>query len=190
MKKIIAVTLISLLFLSACNFSVDFEGESGKGNTDHVGGNNEEKEALQLQMTKVDEEAGVTVESNETYQLLDEFVKENPKFGVANDFSMQSITMVMDSVGNQQMLFLAVNRLGEPIKNVDFNLSLGNTKGDVVWENLSVTIDEEVAGVIENNAAVPIFLPITSEEQVDLMNTISQENLHIELKDFNYDTTE
>lgn len=43
-------------------------------------GNQEEVEDLILQVTKVDEEAGVTIENNETYQTLDEFVKEPLSF--------------------------------------------------------------------------------------------------------------
>lgn len=189
MKKVIGLLLFCLLFFSACNFSVDVEDNTGE-DKEQSENNSEEKEDLHLQVTKVDEDAGVSVENNEMYQMLDEFVQENPKFGVADDFSMQSVTLVTDTSDNQKMLFLGVNRLGAPVKNVTFNLSLGNTDGDMVWEDFPVILDEEVAGVLENNAALPIFLPITSQEQIELMNTISQENLYIEFKDFKYETVE
>lgn len=191
MRKGIHLMLFGILFLSACNVSVEVD-DGGQAETiqtmENVNEPSAEKEAIHLQMTKIDVEAGATIESNEIYQMLDEFVQENPTLGVENDFSMHSMTMVSDEDDNTQMVFLAVNRLGEPIKNVNFNFTLGNTDGEMVWEDLPVMIDEQVGGVLENNAAMPVFLPVTSEEQVKLMNTISQDNLHIEFSHFTYDS--
>src|SRR5690606_12699837 len=116
--------------------------------------------------------------------------KENAKFGAPNDFSMLSVSMMVDENGNQQMLFLGVNRIGTPVKNVTFEITLGSTEGDMVWENLPVTLDEEFTGVIENNAALPIFLPVTSQGQIDVMQTISQENLVMEINNFNFERVE
>ncbi|MEI3614946.1 hypothetical protein [Pseudogracilibacillus sp. SO30301A] len=201
MKKIIGILVVGVLFLSACIDGDTEEVESDSGQTEETTeqveesngqseGNQEEVEDLTLQVTKVDEEAGVTIENNETYQTLDEFVKENSKYGVPNDFSMLSVSMVEDAEGNQQMLFLGVNRLGAPVKNITFDITLGSTEGDMVWEDFPVTLDEEIAGVLENNAAMPIFLPVTSQEQIDVMNTISQENLVMEFNNFNFETVE
>ncbi|WP_249870764.1 hypothetical protein [Oceanobacillus saliphilus] len=201
MKKVIGILLAGVLFFSACNAGDTEEVESNSGQTDETtdqaeesngqsGGNQEEVEDLKLQVTKVDEDAGVTIENNETYQTLNEFVKQNRKYGVPNDFSMLSVSMMVDEEGNQQMLFLGVNRLGAPVKNVTFNITLGSTEGDMVWEDFLVTLDEETAGVLENNAALPIFLPVTSQEQIDAMNTISQENLVMEINNFNFETVD
>lgn len=201
MKNVIGILIAGVLFLSACSGGETEEIESDSGQTEETTaqteeskeqseGSQEEVEDLHLQVTKVDEESGVTIENSETYQQLNEFVKENAQFGAPNDFSMLSVSMAEDSEGNQQMLFLGVNRIGSPVKNVTFDITLGSTEGDMVWENFPVTLDEETAGVIENNAALPIFLPVTSQEQIDAMNKISQENLVMEFNNFNFETVD
>lgn len=201
MKKVIGILAAGVLFLSACSSGDTDEAEKEGGQPEETTeqteasngqteGNQAEVEDLKLQVTKVDEDAGVTIENSETYQMLNEFVQENSKFGAPNDFSMLSVSLAEDSAGNQQMLFLGVNRIGTPVKNVTFEITLGSTEGDMVWENFPVSLDEETAGVLENNAAMPIFLPVTSQEQVDAMNTISQENLVMEFNNFNFETVE
>ena len=200
MKNIIGILMMGLLFLSACsggNTEVESDSrqieetptqtEKSNGQPD---GAQSEVEDLQLQVTKVDAESGVTIENNETYQQLNEFVNENIKFGAPNDFSMLSVSMMVDDNGNQQMLFLGVNRIGTPVKNITFDITLGSTEGDMVWENFPVTLDEDSVGVMENNTALPIFLPVTSQEQIDVMKTISQENLVMEINNFNFETVE
>ena len=201
MKKIIGILVVGVLFLSACTDGDTEEVESDSGQTEKTTeqveesngqseGNQGEVEDLTLQVTKVDEEAGVTIENSEIYQELNEFVKENSKFGTPNDFSLLSVSMAEDPDGNHQMLFLGVNRIGTPVKNVKFELTIGSTEGDMVWENIPITLDEENAGVLENNAALPIFLPVTSQEQIDVMRTISQENVVMEISNFNFETVD
>ncbi len=201
MKKIIGILVAGVLFLSACSGGDTEDVESENGQTEETTeqteennapteGNEQEVEDLHLQVTKVDEESGVTIENSENYQVINEFVKENSKSGAPNDFSLLSVSTVVDGAGNQQMLFLGVNRIGTPVKNVTFELTLGSTEGDMVWENMPVTLDEESAGVIENNAAIPIFMPITSQEQIDAMNKISQENLVMEFNNFEFETVD
>ncbi|KYG26013.1 hypothetical protein [Alkalihalobacillus trypoxylicola] len=209
MKKIIIFMLLSLLFLSACNFSVDVDDgneeepedinneveETNNGTEEDT--NNEAdnttdngKEPIELKLSQADEEAGVTTENNELFQELNDFVEQNPDAGTENDFSMTSMTMIQDPEGNQQMIFLGFNRLGESIKNVSFSYSLGNTEGDMVWDNFEVLLDEEMIGAIPNNTAIPVALPITSQEQIDLLNTLSQENVVMQFDNFNYESAD
>lgn len=201
MKNLIGTLIAGLLILSACSGGDIEEVESDSGQTEETSAQTEEIndqseesqaeiEDLQLQVTKVDKDAGVTMENSEIYQSLNEFVKENSKFGTPNDFSLLSVSMAEDPDGNHQMLFLGVNRIGTPVKNVKFELTIGSTEGDMVWENIPITLDEENAGVLENNAALPIFLPVTSQEQIDVMRTISQENVVMEISNFNFETVD
>ncbi|TSB45617.1 hypothetical protein [Alkalicoccobacillus porphyridii] len=190
MRRLNVAMFVSLLFLSACSFSFDVYDarEEQDEEMNEASASSNEKEPIQLQLTKSDEEAGVTTENNELYQQLDMYVSDNPDAGADNDFSVESMTMIVDSEGNQQMVFLGFNRIGEPIKDVSFSFSLGNTDGDMVWDNYLVVLDEETIGVIQDNTAIPIGLPITSQDQVDLMNTISQENVDIRFEDFTYES--
>src|SRR5699024_5505445 len=43
--------------------------------------------SLQLKVTKVDKDAGVTVDTDKNYQSLNEIIKNNPQLGTPNDFS-------------------------------------------------------------------------------------------------------
>ncbi|GAF65087.1 hypothetical protein BTS2_1985 [Bacillus sp. TS-2] len=215
MKKVIIFMLLSLLFLSACNFSVDFDdgneeetedinnevedtnnetedtnNENEDTNDENTGNADNGKEPIELKLSQADEEAGVTTENNELFQELNDFVEQNPDAGTENDFSMTSMTMIQDAEGNQQMMFLGFNRLGESIKNVSFSYSLGNTDGDMVWENFEVILDEEMIGTIPNNTAIPITLPLTSQEQVDVLNTINQDNVLMQFDNFTYESAQ
>jgi len=115
-------------------------------------------------------------------------VEANPELGAENDFSLFSI----ESDGNfnegvTEVLFLGINRLDDPIKNIQFDFTLGATDGDYVWEEEPVQLPEEVFGAIEPNHAMPILLEVT-EEEFEIFNTISEENQIFEMENFTYDT--
>lgn len=148
----------------------------------------EDEKDLTLQITKVDEEAGITLEDDPNYQHLNDLVEANPELGAENDFSLFSI----ESDGNfnegvTEVLFLGINRLDDPIKNIQFDFTLGATDGDYVWEEEPVQLPEEVFGAIEPNHAMPILLEVT-EEEFEIFNTISEENQIFEMENFTYDT--
>src|SRR5699024_7385391 len=119
MKKFLILIVLALLFISGCSF--EFSGGSSK-----------EKGPLTLQLTKVDEEEGYTIEDSPLYTELESFIEENPKQGAANDFSMYVID-VLEDAGQSQLLLLGINRLDEPIKDISFDFSLGNSDGEMAW---------------------------------------------------------
>lgn len=166
--------MMSIFVLSACNFSVNDDNE---------------KEALQLQVTQLDQESGLTVDNSEIYQELNLLVNDNPEWGEANDFSVQTVNTLNEGQESAQLMMLAINRLGESIKNVSFNFSLGNTSGDMVWENEPVFIDENTAGVLHNDSSLPVLLPV-SPEQTHLLNTLNQENVVMDFSEFSYEVVE
>src|SRR5699024_10598690 len=103
MKKFLLLSGLALLFISGCSF--EFSGGSSK-----------EKEPLTLQIAKVDEEEGYTIEDSQLYTELESFIEENPKQGTTNEFSMFVID-VFEDAGQSQLLLLVVNRLDEPSKD-------------------------------------------------------------------------
>ncbi|KYG26010.1 membrane lipoprotein lipid attachment site-containing protein [Alkalihalobacillus trypoxylicola] len=177
MKKWIVI-LTAVFMLSACSFSVGFEGN----NTEEQ----EEKE-LQLQVTQVDKDSGVTVENNETYQEIERLLKENPDWGYPNDFGLQVVDLITFEEGNVQLLMLAINQTGQPLKDISLNLTLGSTDGDMIMDNELVHIEEQIIGVIEDHSAVPVLLPLNEEQQA-IFNTLTDENVVMELDNFDYET--
>ena len=143
---------------------------------------------LQLKVTKVDEDAGVTIEDDKNYQSLNEIVKNNPQLGTPNDFSLHPITFDGDSTqGMQTLFFLGINRIDKPIKNLNFDITLGTDQGDYVWHKMNVDVSEDIIGVFEPNQAIPILLDIT-EEQFEVYKSLTDENIIFELDDFTFET--
>ena len=173
MKKFLLLSGLALLFISGCSF--EFSGGSSK-----------EKEPLTLQLTKVDEEEGYTIEDSPLYTELESFIEENPKQGAANDFSMYVID-VLEDAGQSQLLLLGINRLDEPIKDISFDFSLGNSDGEMAWEDLPVTLGADEFGAFKVDHAMPILLPI-EEEQIDVINTITEDNQVFEMDNFDYES--
>ncbi|MBO1001605.1 hypothetical protein ACFSKI_16300 [Pseudogracilibacillus auburnensis] len=146
-----------------------------------------EKADLTLQVTKVDADDGITIENNDIYQQLDQMVKENPQDGDANDFSLFLIDFVEFEDDELQLLFLGINRLDKPIKNISFDFTLGYEDGEYVWEDLNVSIPEDEFGAIKVDHAMPILLPVT-EEQIEIINEINFDNQIFEMENFDFET--
>lgn len=165
----------------------DDKNVSDEKKNDDDSSNNNGDDELTLQITKVDEEAGIVMEENPGYQMLNDVVEENPTLGEDDDFSMFSIDSEQDlGDGTKDILFLGINRLDKPIKNIQFNFTLGTTDGDYVWEDIPVSIDEDVFGSIKPNHAMPILLEAT-DEQFEIYTTINEENQVFEMDNFTFD---
>src|SRR5699024_4723272 len=142
MKKFLLSSGLALLYISGCSFELS-------------GGTGKDKESLPLLLTIVDEEEGYTIEDSPLYTELESFIEENPKQGTANDFSMFVID-VLEDAGQSQLLLLGVNRLDEPIKDISFDFSLGNSDGEMAWEDLPVTLGADEFGAFKVDHAMPI----------------------------------
>src|SRR5699024_8863035 len=114
------------------------------------------------------------------------FIEENPKQGTANDFSMFVID-VLEDAGQSQLLLLGVNRWDEPIKDISFDFSLGNSDGEMAWEDLLVTLGGDGFGACKVDQALPILLPI-EEEQIVVINTMTEDNQVFEMNNFDYES--
>lgn len=192
-KKRIVFAFFCMIIMIGC---VTFNKEADSNKDDENDGSSwlsDEKQSaentdLQLKVTKADEESGVTIENNEDYQILNDVVKSNPQLGTPNDFSMFTIDFDEEVTQNLDMItFLGINRLDEPIKNLNFNITFGNDSGGYVQENQNIDIPEETFGTFDPDHAIPIMLDIT-EEQLEVYQTITEENQIFSLDDFTFDT--
>ncbi|WP_018932446.1 hypothetical protein [Gracilibacillus lacisalsi] len=135
---------------------------------------------LKLQVTKVDEEQGITIENNEMYSQLNEVIKADPKAGFPNDFSVYPRDLVYNEDGGISILFLGVNRLDAPIQSIYFQLTLGKQNDNYIFENKPVTLHEEEFGKIETDSAVPFLLDVNPEDEEIFMD-LTEENIDIRL---------
>lgn len=194
MKKLSVFLLISLLLLlTACS---ETTGSSNKDkqirNNEKesvLNNENEEKEDLTLQILKEDEEAGLTIENSEIYQIANDAIKENPKLGDENTFTMYLVDSLSNDAGEKVLLFLAINRFPESMKNITFDFTVGNENAGFVWNKLKVTLPEKNIGSIQKNGAVPIIIPI-SKEKFATLSELKKEGQEIKLENFKYEIVE
>lgn len=148
-----------------------------------------DKEELDLQILKVDEEEGITAENNEIYQAVQAEIDADPYMGDADDFSLFPYDVVEFEDESVSVMFLAINRLDKPIRNMSFDLTLGNQDGDYIFENTEIDLPEELIGELDTDSVVPFFADIT-EEDVDLFYSLDMENLHLDMDNFKIDFVE
>ncbi|WP_106496028.1 hypothetical protein [Lentibacillus sp. Marseille-P4043] len=201
MKKAFLLSAIVLvLFLAACSDPKEDKAENNqkqdqKTETQAKEKTNSNEEAadevdnLVLQLQKQDEEAGVTVESNSIYSILDEAIKADPQMGVPNDFSLYPFDISINPDGSHSIIFLAINRLKDPIKNVSFNMTFGNKNGEYIWEDSETSLPEKQFGVIQPDHAVPYMLDVTPEQE-KIFDGLTNDNVYLKVNNFNMDVVE
>lgn len=142
-------------------------------------------EPLKIQLQKYDE-AGITDPgAEELYSGLEKWVAENPDGGIEQDFSIQ----VLGVTANSSMLFVAINRLGVPVKNVSFVYSLGLRSGEQIWNRVRILLSEDQTGVIMPDRAMPFLVDLSPEQEV-LFDRMTESNQVGELEFFTYDRLE
>lgn len=185
LKKVMNVIMMAMLLgLIACSSNGEEQAEGDKNVEQHD--ESAEKEPLTLQVLKGDEEAGATIENNNIYNELNQYVQAHPDIGLENDFSLYIVNTIQNESGDSSLVMLGINRLPTPIKNISFDFTLGNKDGEYVWENFEVTMDEETAGVLNENSTFPIVLSLT-DEQKELLRSLNQENQVMKIENFQYE---
>ncbi|MTW87273.1 hypothetical protein F3157_16670 [Virgibacillus dakarensis] len=176
MKKYLFVFILIMFILTGCSFSVGFGNDSEK--------QEDEKEDLTLQLTKVDEEAGVTLE-NETYQEISKMIQDDPDMGAANDFSVYTINIYETEFG-KKLFLLGINRLPFAIHNISFQFTLKGKDGEQIYKNLPVQLKKSEIGTFQQDGAIPFTLDLTAEQAEQLMK-MNSEDMVLEINDFKYE---
>ncbi len=183
MKKVLMIFMMALvMILAACSSTND--EKSGKGVEDKVEEaekvEKEEDGAISLQLLKIDEEAGATLDTHPLYIELNEMIQEAPELGIPDDFSIEVIDIVDSGTEDAALMFLAINRTPAALTNISFDYTLGHENGEFVWKDFEVELTEEEAGVIQPNHAMPFSLGITAEQEA-LIDIINYDNKVMEL---------
>ncbi|WP_096186930.1 hypothetical protein [Evansella halocellulosilytica] len=108
--------------------------------------------------------------------------------GIPNDFGVVPIDIYITEEGSN-LFFLAVNRLEVPITNVSFDFTLGNTDGELVFDQVEIYLSEEEFGVIEPNHTLPFFLELTPESE-ELYESLTMDNMFMDIANFSMDVEE
>lgn len=180
--KRIGALLILIIFLAGCNFSINF----GTNDTETV--STDQKKDLTLQVTKTDEESGFSIENSDIYQQLEDFIGDNPDLGEPGQFMVFTMMPITFDDGRTQLMLLGVNRLNEEIKNIEFEITLGNGE-EYIWEDLHVTLHEEDLGTLEVAHGMPFALPINEADQ-EILESITEETKVFKMENLTYDAGE
>ncbi|MBO0589741.1 hypothetical protein [Sporosarcina sp. E16_8] len=184
MKKLLGTLFVGLL-LVGCN--TDNDQKSKTGEEENVG-KEIEQQALSMQVLKVDEENGVTVEDG-IYKELTGLLEANPTIGVANDFSIHALDLEKTKEGRSVILFLGINRLEKGIKDITLEYTLGvETEGTVeyVFNREEIILPARYAGVIQPNHAIPFTLPLTPKGE-ELLEIMTKENKVMSIDNATYE---
>lgn len=174
----LAIIFVLLFTVTACSNSNQVNDKEGS-----------DMDELNLQVQKADEEAGETIENNEIYSGIAELIESDPAIGIQDDFSLYPFDIAVHEDGSESMIFLAINRLKEPIKDMSFELIFGDQDGDYIFEGMEVFMAEEQMGVLEPNGVVPVLLEITPEEG-EIYEGLTQDNVDLEIDNFDMDVVE
>lgn len=184
MKKLLGI-LFAAILLVGCNTSNDKQQKiADEGNVKK----DKEQQALSLQVLKVDEENGATLE-DEIYQELSGLIEANPTIGAPDDFSIHAFDLVKTNDGRSVMLFLGFNRLEKGIKDITLEYTLGiETEGTVeyVFNREEIILPERYAGVIQPNHAIPFTLPLTPEGE-KVLQLMTKENTVMKIDNATYE---
>ena len=191
-RYLVLLTILSIFALVACAKTENktekpVDNEENKTeiepNSDETDGS---EQGLKLQVLKGDVEEGVSVENNLLYNELDKIIQQNQDIGAENDFSVYVADTYDDDEGNSMLVLLGINRLPVAIKNFTFTFTLGSKDSEYVWERQPIEMNEEKAGILQPNSALPIVLPIT-EEQVALLRSLEEDNKVMTIDGFIYE---
>lgn len=145
---------------------------------------------LTLQLLKQDEEDGLTLENNELYQAIAEEVEADPLMGEPNDLSLYPFDIVEFEDGTSSLMFLVINRLDKPIKNIVFDLTFGNKEDDTyIFEGHQVDLPEDYLGGLDKDGVVPILLEIEEDDEA-LYSELTMDNVLLELENVGIDFEE
>jgi len=191
MKKYLIVLFLFMMVFTGCSSSTSKNSESDEEELDENDMKHSEhddygeNDDLILQLTKRDEQEGVTKEDGK-YQQIMEALRENPKLGVENEFNFFTINVGHTEKG-QKLLLAGINRSSKPVQNVSFDFTLQSEDGEhVVYEDMPIYLAESEMGAFEPNGVMPVLLDLTNE-QYEQYKRIDPEEAKLELNNFEYE---
>lgn len=149
-----------------------------------------EQEPLTLHVLAVHDKPDADIDEyhTELYEGIKHTINQNKDLGIAGDFSLQTYRVFKNYQG-PFYIFLGINRLSEPIKNVSFKMTLGDESGNILWQDNTIFLSEEETGILKPNSAVPIIMPLT-KEVLKKAEDVNLDNLQMEMTGFYYEEVE
>lgn len=171
---ILIVTLISLILMSCA--SVNERKQAAI---------KEKKPELSLHTLAKHDDIELDEYQTELYEGIKHRIHEQPEMGAPEEFTLKSYRLFENYQG-RNYVFLGVNRLNKPIKNISFHLTVGDEQGNKIWDKQTVFLSVEDTGIIPANSVVPILLPVT-HELLTRSKKVDFDSLNIEMTAFYFE---
>ena len=141
---------------------------------------------LSLVIPKQNADKGQTFDNNPLMAQFKQLVLDSPDMGFDNDVTVMYSGLYDENDTNTLAYFFVINKTDIAMKNIQYKLSYGNKKGEMVWDQNYSVLEEDVFGPLEPNAVLPLTMTVP-KEKTDLFFSIMKDDAAIRLDEFKYE---
>ena len=128
----------------------------------------------------------LTVETDATLALLDDYVKQNPDMGYEDDVTVIYTGETFGESPNLAGIFFIINRTDTAMKNIRFTYTFGKSENELVFDEHAFKLTEESFGILEPNTVMPMYLVVDSTKE-DLLKNMESTQVVEEINSFDYE---
>lgn len=129
---------------------------------------------------------GLTIETDATLALLDDYVKQNPDMGYEDDVTVIYTGETFGESPNLAGIFFIINRTDTAMKNIRFTYTFGKSENELVFDEHAFKLTEESFGILEPNSVMPMYLVVDSTKE-DLLKNMESTQVVEEINSFDYE---
>lgn len=129
---------------------------------------------------------GLTIETDATLALLDDYVKQNPDMGYEDDVTVIYTGETFGESPNLAGIFFIINRTDTAMKNIRFTYTFGKSENELVFDEHAFKLTEESFGILEPNTVMPMYLVVDSTKE-DLLKNMESTQVVEEINSFDYE---
>lgn len=144
------------------------------------------EENLSLVIPKQNADKGQTFDNNPLMAQFRQIVLDSPDMGFDNDVTVMYSGLYDENDKNTLAYFFVINKTDIVMKNIQYKLSYGNKKGEMVWDQNYSVLEEDVFGPLEPNAVLPLTMTVP-KGKTDLFFSITNDDVSIGLDEFKYE---
>lgn len=147
----------------------------------------DKKSSIGLTLVPQDAEIskGLTIETDATLGMLEDYVKENPNMGYENDVTIIYTGETYGESPNLAGIFFIINRTTSAMKDIHFTYTFGKSDSELIFDKQSFTLKGDSFGTLEPNTVMPMYLMIDSSKEA-LLKEMNTSQLVEEIHVFDY----
>lgn len=128
---------------------------------------------------------GLTVETDETLAMLENYVKHNPDMGYENDVTIVYTGETYGESPNLAGIFFIINRTDTAMRDISFTYTFGKSDSELIFDKQSFKLSGDNFGVLEPNTVMPMYLLVDSSKE-ELLKNMDTVQVIEEIHTFDY----